>query len=113
MNRMIAKRVIRLAAAAALLAAPLPLAAQKPGQITPDYLIGRWGDNGDCTKDIVIDPDGTFRSYTGGSGRWSLVGNRLTFAGENGTYVMRVAWEGPDSMIITNPDGSVGRSQRC
>lgn len=110
---MIANRMLRIAAVAALLSAPLPIAAQKPGQITPDYLIGRWGDNGDCSKDIIIAADGTFRSYTGGVGRWRLEGAQLTFAGENGSYVMRVAWEGPDSMIVTNPDGSVGRSQRC
>lgn len=110
---MIANRMMRLAIAATLLATPLPLAAQKPGQITPAYLIGRWGDNGDCSKDIIVFADGTFRSYTGGTGRWWLEGNQLTFGGENGTYVMRVAWEGPDTMIITNPDGSIGRSQRC
>ena len=110
---MIANRMMRLAVAATLLAAPLSLAAQKPGAVTPDYLIGRWGDNGDCSKDIHVFADGTFRSYTGGDGRWWLEGDQLTFEGSGGTFVMRVAYEGPDSMIITNPDGSVGRSQRC
>lgn len=110
---MIANGMVRFAIAASLLAAPLPLAAQKPGQITPAFLVGRWGDNGDCNKDIHIAADGTFRSYTGGTGRWTLDGDLLIFAGEAGTYEMRVAWESPDSMIITNPDGSQGRSQRC
>lgn len=80
---------------------------------TAEMLVGRWGDNGDCTKDIVINADGTFRSYTGGSGRWTLNGNLLTMSGNGGTYQVRVATAGNGTLIIGNPDGSFGTSQRC
>ena len=94
---------------------PAPLHAQgKPtAPVTADFLIGRWGDNGDCTKDVVLRADGTFSSYTGGEGRWVLTGDRLIFTGPNGEFVMRVARDENGMLVITNPDGSVGRSQRC
>ena len=109
-------RIAQLAAFGAVLAVPAPMLAQKPGAtpiVTAAYLVGRWGDNGDCSKDVVLAADGSFRSYTGGVGRWWLRGDQLTFEGGNGTFVMRVRWEGPNAMLVTNPDGSIGRSQRC
>jgi hypothetical protein len=81
--------------------------------VTAAALVGRWGDNGDCSKDVVFRGDGTFRSHTGGEGRWSLRGDRLVLSGGNGEFVMRVRWGGPNQLIITNPDDSVGTSQRC
>lgn len=108
-------------AAALLVSGPVaPALAQggKPGlyelpPVTAADLIGRWGDNGDCTKDVFFNPDGSFQSYTGGSGRWSLNGDRLVLNGPGGEYVMRVRWDESGRLIITNPDGSVGTSQRC
>ena len=101
----------------AIIVMSLPAALHAQGKpaapVTADFLIGRWGDNGDCTKDVVLRADGTFSSYTGGEGRWVLAGNRLVFTGANGEYVLRVARDGNGMLIITNPDGSVGRSQRC
>jgi hypothetical protein len=80
---------------------------------TPEMLVGRWGDNGDCTKDIVINADGAFRSYTGSAGRWTLEGNILTMSGDAGTVQLRVATAGENTLIIGQPDGSFGTSQRC
>lgn len=90
-------------------------APARPAADTIDagFMIGRWGDNGDCTKDIVINSDSTFRSYTGGEGRWSLRGNTLSLSGDNGTFDMRLELINHDTLRITNPDGSVGTSQRC
>ena len=85
----------------------------KKAAVTADFLIGRWGDNGDCSKDVVLRADGTFSSYTGGSGRWTLDGDRLIMTGANGEFVVRVERDENDRLIVTNPDGSVGRSQRC
>ncbi len=85
----------------------------KKDPITAEFLIGRWGDNGDCSKDVVLRADGTFSSYTGGGGRWVLTGDRLVLTGANGEYVLRVERDDDDTLVITNPDGSVGRSQRC
>lgn len=76
-------------------------------------LVGRWGDNGDCARDIVFNADGTFASYTGGTGRWSLDGDVMTMSGSGGTFQVRVQAIGADRLMIQNPDGSVGTSQRC
>lgn len=100
------------ASEAQAVAAPRP-AARAQGTITPRQLVGRWGDNGDCSKDVVFRRDGTFRSYTGGEGNWRLSGERLTMTGENGTTVLMVRRIARDRVRIANPDGSVGFSQRC
>ena len=83
------------------------------GTIDPALLIGTWGDNGDCTKDIQLFADGSFTSYTGGRGQWSLNGDELTIGGANGSTVLRLQSVDADNLIVVNPDGSIGRSQRC
>jgi len=93
-------------------AAPVAPAAVSSG-LTPDMLMGRWGDNGDCTKDIIFAADGTFRSYTGGAGTWSLQGDRMIMSGPGGAFEVRVEVIDSDRLVIRNPDGSVGTSQRC
>ncbi|HEY5710559.1 MAG TPA: hypothetical protein VIT38_01590 [Allosphingosinicella sp.] len=104
------------------LAAPALAAAKPPARATPPAraapvtaaeLVGRWGDNGDCAKYIVFRSDGAFLSYTGGEGRWSLTGNRLVMTGSGGSFTRRVERINRTSIRITNPDGSVGMSQRC
>jgi hypothetical protein len=80
---------------------------------TPAQLVGRWGDNGDCSKDIVFNADGTFRSYTGGSGTWSLDGDVMTMSGAAGTFQVNVSILNGNQLLIGNPDGSIGISQRC
>jgi hypothetical protein len=111
------KRLAMSIAAALAIAAPTAALAQsgKPGEppLTAAFLVGRWGDNGDCAKFVIIRSDGTFLSYTGGEGSWRLSGDRLVFSGSNGDHAMRVRREGNGTMVITNPDGSIGRSQRC
>lgn len=81
--------------------------------LTPASLVGRWGDNGDCTKDIVFAADGAFRSYTGGDGTWRLDGDIITMSGQGGTFQVRVEVINNAQLIVHNPDGSVGTSQRC
>jgi hypothetical protein len=76
-------------------------------------LVGRWGDNGDCTKDIVFNADGTFHSYTGGEGAWTLEGDTMSMTGAGGTSQVRVAIANQNTLLIGNPDGSFGTSQRC
>jgi len=81
--------------------------------ITPTSLLGRWGDNGDCSKDVVFRGDGTFRAHDGGEGSWRLAGERLTMTGARGSMVLVVRLIDRNRLRITNPDGSVGTSQRC
>jgi hypothetical protein len=115
---------VRTAAAAASVGLALALAAPAAGQrsgaraaigtpVAPARLLGRWGDNGDCAKDVIFRGDGTFRSYTGGEGRWRLAGDRLTMTGANGAFVLIVRRIARDRLRIVNPDGSIGFSQRC
>jgi hypothetical protein len=87
--------------------------AQAGDAPTPAQLVGRWGDNGDCSKDIVFNADGTFRSYTGGSGTWSLDGDVMTMSGAAGTFQVNVSILNGNQLLIGNPDGSIGISQRC
>lgn len=91
-----------------------PASAAQAGQApTPQMLVGRWGDNGDCAKDITFSADGAFRSYTGGSGAWSLDGDAMTLSGAGGTFQVRVSVLNGDQLLIGNPDGTIGVSQRC
>jgi len=94
-------------------AAPAATAQAPVGAVTTEALVGRWGDNGDCTKDIVFDANGTFRSYTGGSGTWALNGDMITMSGAGGTFTLRVQSLNDHQLLIGNPDGSIGTSQRC
>ncbi len=87
--------------------------AAQTGALTPAMFVGRWGDNGDCTNDIVFRPDGTFTSYTGGQGNWRLNGDVMTMSGSGGTFQVRVQIIDNSRLLIFNPDGSVGTSQRC
>lgn len=86
---------------------------QAPAHVTAQMLHGRWGDSGDCSKDIVFNPDGGFRSYTGGFGRWSLSGDTLTLSGIGGTFALNVRPLDANTIEINNPDGSVITSNRC
>lgn len=81
--------------------------------IDAQFMVGRWGDNGDCNNDIVINADNSFTSYTGGQGQWSLNGDTLRLEGKNGAFDMRLEFIDHNTLRITNPDGSVGTSQRC
>jgi len=91
--------------------------ADAPIATTPvldrDFLVGRWGDNGDCTKDIVLNADGSFRSYTGGEGVWSLEGNTMRMSGKTAALEAQVELIDQNTIRVTNSDGSVGTSQRC
>jgi hypothetical protein len=101
-------------------AAPQASATAAPGPSrqagdapTAAQLVGRWGDNGDCTKDIVFNADGTFRSFTGGSGAWTLDGDVMTMSGTGGAFQVRVSIVNGNQLLIGNPDGTIGISQRC
>lgn len=87
--------------------------ATASGALTSATLVGRWGDNGDCTRDIRFAADGTFASYTGGVGRWSLSGDRITMSGAGGTFELQIELLDQNTLLIRNPDGSFGTSQRC
>lgn len=93
----------------------------RPSQATAQQdhvamLVGRWGDDGDCTTKTTtqFNADGTFHSFaSGGDGHWTLNGNRLTMQGGGGVFNLVLHWIDADHMDVENPDGSMGHSQRC
>ena len=95
------------------LAGPVLAQSGRAPVLTPAFLVGRWGDGGDCTRPVVFLADGTFRTSEGGQGNWSLRGNRLTMSGNRGIMVLRVTVLGGGRLAIVNPDGTRGTSQRC
>ena len=83
------------------------------GGINAELLTGSWTDNGDCDMAVDIFTDGTFTSWNGGNGNWVLNGNVLTMSGPGGSFTLRLQQVDSDTLVVTNPDGSVGRSTRC
>lgn len=89
-----------------------PASAPFTGQVTTAFLVGRWTDTGDCSKTIDFRDDGTFVTADGGEGMWVLTGDQLTFQGQS-TVSAQVSAPNADTIMLRNPDGSVGRSTRC
>ena len=81
--------------------------------MTAEFLVGMWGDNGDCTSTITFNADGSFRMADGATGTWTLVGDRVTMSGERGDFAVQVAKGNDRQLFIGQPDGSFGISQRC
>jgi hypothetical protein len=120
-------RTLTIAAALALAAcgqttstpaapAPEPAAEQSTASddaVTPAFLVGRWGDNGDCTSVVTYNADGTFQMRDGSTGRWTLDGDRLTMSGERGDFGVQIAKGNENQLLIGQPDGCFGISQRC
>lgn len=91
------------------------MVAPTPAHYGAQQLLGRWGDDGDCTKNLVeFHPDGDFHSFqSNADGRWSLSGQELTMSGSGGVFNLHLNWIDADHMNVVSPDGSVGHSQRC
>ncbi|MGE0179621.1 MAG: hypothetical protein AB7O91_07365 [Sphingomonas sp.] len=105
--------LIRAVLPAVILAGVTAPASAQDATVGPAFLVGRWGDNGDCTRPVIFRADGTFLTHQGGEGQWSLRGDRLTMSGAQGIIVLRITARGRDRLAIINPDGSRGSSQRC
>ena len=106
-------RALLLACLLSELAGPALAQSGRPPALTPAFLVGRWGDGGDCTRPVVFLADGTFRTSEGGQGNWSLRGDRLTMSGDRGITVLRLTVLGRGRLAIVNPDSTRGTSQRC
>jgi len=84
------------------------------GGVTLDraYILGRWGDDGNCSDAIVFNTDGRWVAANGATGLWNLAGDRLTVTG-NQTLTLQIVPVDQNTMTVVNPDGSLGRSERC
>jgi hypothetical protein len=81
------------------------------GQVTREFLVGRWTDNNDCSSTLQINADGRFIAPTG-EGLWVLDGDRLTFQGASPVTV-RVQAPNANTLMLIHENGTVGRSTRC
>lgn len=105
---------LSLRAALVLFVLATPGMAQRVPPLTPAFLVGRWGDNGDCARFVIFRGDGTFRSFSGGEGSWRLARDRLTMTPRGArASVLRASVISQTRIAIVNPDGTRGESQRC
>lgn len=81
--------------------------------VTREALIGRWTDNRNCTQFIEFREDGTFRSFTGGTGTWTLTDSRVTITGESGSFVLILRGLSDGTMEATDANGAVFLETRC
>lgn len=81
--------------------------------VTAEFLIGTWGDNGDCNSAVTFNTDRTLRMQDGSPGTWTLEGDRLTMSGAGGDFTVSIAKGNDHQLLIGQPDGSFGISQRC
>lgn len=101
---------------------PVPANLNQTGEKDPgaptafdaSLLLGRWGDYGDCSKNVItFAGDGTFRAGNGGTGHWELSGDQLTFSGDQGEISVRLEAIDANRLTVVQADGSRGQSQRC
>jgi hypothetical protein len=91
------------------------LAGNAPSAVVtldPSFLVGFWGDDGNCQSMIEFSRDGRFIAANGGTGVWSLDGDRVTMTGVT-TVIIRIVPIDRDTISVINADGSIGRSNRC
>ena len=83
------------------------------GGIDPSMLVGRWGDNGNCSQVIEFFANGTFRAANGGTGNWRIDGDRLTMFNGNRRVTLRLRSVTARMVLAEDSNGNVGQSVRC
>ena len=73
-----------------------------------DYIVGKWGEAGDCTLAIEFRADG---STDGPFGNWNLEGDQLTMA--DSPQAMTVSVVDQNTMQSIGADGRPRRLTRC
>lgn len=83
--------------------------------LSPAYLTGGWGQNGNCARPEVFSVNGQLTSSNGDVGSWSLFGNTLRIKGVSGTDTdFLVQTNGPRHMTLTQAqNGLVSVYTRC
>ena len=76
------------------------------------FMMGRWTDDGDCSKGVQFNQDGGYTNADGGGGLWNLDGDRLTLTGDS-TITFRLSPIDQNTITVIHDDGSLGRSTRC
>ncbi len=74
-----------------------------------DFLIGKWGTDGDCTLAIDLRPDGT---SDGPFGNWTYTDGTIGFVGEP-DFKVHVTVIDDKTMESTNGSGKTAKMTRC
>lgn len=91
-------------------AAPTPTVVPAKGEKpTREFVVGKWGTNGDCTMAIDLRPDGT---SDGPFGNWTYTDGVIGFADEP-DFKVSVTVIDDNSMQSTNGDGKTSTMTRC
>ena len=83
--------------------------------LSPAYITGGWGQNGNCARPEVFSVNGQLNSSNGDQGSWALFGNTLRIKGVSGTDTdFAVQPNGPRHMTLTQTqNGQVSTYTRC
>lgn len=84
-------------------------------QLTPAYIVGGWGHNGNCRAPEEFAAGGQFRTSNNDRGTWALSGNQLRMMLGNGNGIdFSVQVNGQRNMTLTqNNNGQVSQYTRC
>lgn len=88
--------------------ASAPAAATAGAAPSREFVVGRWGEEGDCALAVEFRADGTMDGPFDG---WSLDGNRLTMVGN--PQVMTLTVIDQNTMQSVGADGRARRITRC
>ena len=83
-----------------------PTRGDKPNR---DFVIGKWGTDGDCTLAIDLRPDGT---SDGPFGNWTYNDGVLSFP-DDPDFKISVTVIDPNTMESTNGSGKTAKMTRC
>ena len=83
-----------------------PTRGDKPNR---DFVIGKWGTDGDCTLAIDLRPDGT---SDGPFGNWTYNDGVLSFP-DDPDFKINVTVIDPNTMESTNGSGKTAKMTRC
>ena len=92
---------------------PVAIPAAAPGAVDPALLVGRWSDDGNCKLTFEFLADGTFRTFEGGGGGWSVDGQTLRLTGSGESMQITLRSVDAQRLVSVNPDGTIGQSTRC
>lgn len=84
-------------------------------QVSPGYVIGGWGQNGNCSNPEVFIANGRMTTSNGDAASWQLFGNTLRLTAANGGVVdFSVQANGRQNMtLVQNNNGQVSNYTRC
>lgn len=83
-----------------------PAKGEKPNK---EFLVGKWGTNGDCTLAIDLRADGT---SDGPFGKWSYTDGVISFP-EDPEFKVNVTVIDSKTMESTNGEGKTAQMTRC